>query len=81
MCIEVIVHLVGVIDGDLEASENLPCWRVLVHDDLKLVLRTVLAVEGGRMVVEVDYTDRDCRNVVVQQLVVQSDFSCLGLNH
>lgn len=54
---------------------------MLVHDDLKLVLRTILAVEGGRMVVEVYYTDRDCRNVVVQQLIVQSYFSCLGLNN
>lgn len=81
VCVEVKIHLVRVIDGDLEASENLPCRRMLVHDDLKLVLRTILAVEGGRMVVEVYYADGDCRHVVVQQLIVQSYFSCLGLNN
>lgn len=53
---------------------------MLVHGDPKHVLRTVLAVEGRRMVIEVNHTDRDCRNVVVQQLIVRSYFSCLGLN-
>lgn len=53
---------------------------MLVHGDLKLVLRTVLAVEGRRMVIQVYHTDRDCRNVIVQQLIVRSYFSCLGLN-
>lgn len=51
-----------------------------MHGDLKLVLRTVLAVKGRRMVIEVYHTDRDCRNVVVQQVIVRSYFSCLGLN-
>lgn len=54
---------------------------MLMHDDFKLVLWTILAVEGGRMVVEVYYTNSDRRNVVVQQLIVQSYFSCLSLNN
>lgn len=43
---------------------------MLVHGDLKLVLWPVLAVEGGRMVIEVHHTDRDCRNGVLLQLVI-----------
>lgn len=52
-----------------------------MHGDLKLVLQPVLAVEGGRVVIEVHHTDRDCRNGVLQQLVIWSNFGCLGLNN
>lgn len=54
---------------------------MLVHGDLKLVLRTVLTIEGGRMVIEVHHTDSDCRNIIVRQLIVWSYFGCLGLNN
>lgn len=51
-----------------------------MHGDLKLVLRTVLPVEGRRMIIEVHHADRDRRNIVVQKLIVWSYFSRLGLN-
>lgn len=60
------IYLVGVIDGDLEASEDLPSWRVLVHGDLELALRAVLSVEGRRMVVEIHHPDRHHGDVVVE---------------
>lgn len=53
---------------------------MLVHGDLKPVLGAVLAVEGRGMVVEVYDVNRDRGDVVVQQLIVRSYFSCLSLN-
>lgn len=63
-------HLIWIVDCDLEASEDLPGGRMLVHGDLKLALRAVLSVKGWRMVVEVHHPDRHRRNVIVQQLTV-----------
>lgn len=76
-----LIHLIWVVDCDLEASEDLPCGRMLVHGDLKLALRAVLSVKGWRMVVEVHHPDRHRRNVVVQQLAVLPHLWCLGLKN
>lgn len=54
---------------------------MLVHGDLKLVLWPVLTVEGRRMVIEVHHTDCDCRNGVVEQLIVWSNFRRLVFNN
>lgn len=53
-------HLVRVVDGDFQPSENLPLWRMLIHGQLKHALRAVLAVERGRVVVQVNDAYHHC---------------------
>lgn len=73
------VHLVRVVDGDLQASENLSLRQVFVHGQLKPVLWAVLAVECGRVVVQVHHTNTDCGDGVVNYLVVRSNLRSLDL--
>lgn len=63
------VHLVWVVDRDLQAAEYLSFWWMLVHGQLEAVLLTVLAVESGRVVVEVHHTNSDCGHAVVRKPV------------
>ncbi len=62
-------HLVRVVDRDLQAAENLSFRWMFVHDQLEAVLRAVLAVEGGRVVVEVQHTNSDRGHAVVRKPV------------
>lgn len=52
-------HLVGVVDGDLEAPQDLSLGRVFIHGQLKPVLGSTLSIECWRVVVEVHNPDGD----------------------
>lgn len=75
---EAATDLVRVVDGDLEASQDLAGRRVLVHGDLKLALWAVLSVEGGRVVVEIHHPDRHRCDVTVWQPLAAHHLRRLG---
>lgn len=52
-------HLVRVVDGDLESTEDLPLRWVLIHGQFKLVLGPTFSIEGWGVVVEVHNPDGD----------------------
>lgn len=71
-------HLIGVIDGDLEASQNLPLWWVLIHGQLKPVLGPALSIERRGMVVQVHDPDGDGGHGLVPCAPFRTDLSHLG---
>lgn len=74
-----LLHLVRVIDRDLQASENLSLRRVFVHGQLKPGLWPALAIEGGWVIVQVQHTNRDCGHSEVSKPAVRPDLWSLDL--
>lgn len=67
-------HLIGVVDSDFQPPEYLPLRRMLIHGQLKHVLRAVLSVESGGIVVQVHHTDHQCGHPVVHKSAFRTYF-------